>query len=87
MLSRNEVFEKIRSIYAEVTDKPIDGSEEDASARDLIRDEGMDSLDLINMLFRIEEEFGVKVPEPDIDSFNLTNIGNLVSYVEERSGK
>ncbi len=87
VVNQSKVFEVIRSIYTEITDRKIEGSEDEAFQRDLIRDEGLDSLDLINMLFRIEEEFGTKVPEPDIDNFDLTNIGNLVAYILERSRK
>lgn len=62
--------------------------EDDAAFRDadLIQDLGCDSLDVINTLFQVEEHFEIKVPEPEIDEFELTKIGNLVAYVQARVG-
>lgn len=42
---------------------------------------GLDSLDLINLLFTLEEEFAVKIPEPEIEEKNLIICGNLVDHV------
>ena len=53
---------------------------------DLIQDLGCDSLDMVNMLFQMEERYNIKVPEPDIDEHELSKVGNLVAYIEERTG-
>lgn len=64
----------------------VPAPEDDAAFRgiDLIQDLGCDSLDMINMLFQIEEHFEIKVPEPEIDKLELAKIGNLVAYIEQR---
>ncbi len=41
----------------------------------------MDSLDLINFLFQIEEKFKVKVKGHDIGAKDLLVLGNLAAYV------
>lgn len=79
--ANGELIQSIRALYCEVTERTLEGTDEAVASRDLIKDEGMDSLDLINLLFRIEEEVGVKIPEPDIDAHNLTVVGNLADYL------
>ncbi len=46
----------------------------------LAEDLGADSLDLVEILMTIEENFGVVVPDEDIPSFKT--VGDIVSYVE-----
>lgn len=50
---------------------------------DLKEDLRLDSLDIISFLFDVERETGVKIPEEDIDSFNLFNLGNLIKYLKD----
>jgi acyl carrier protein len=45
-------------------------------------DLGLDSLDIFNLFLAIETEFGVEVPDEDIDS--LITIGALKVYVNEK---
>jgi acyl carrier protein len=45
---------------------------------------GLDSLDIINLLFQIEESFGVSVPEEDFEDKNLKVLGNMVDYLSSR---
>ncbi len=80
------VLEAIRGIVEE--SKPgVVPSQADTFARaHLTEDVGFDSLDLINLLFRLEEEFGVKVPEADIEAENLLIAGGLADYVAGRAG-
>ena len=60
-------------------------SSDDAMKLNMLEDLKLDSLDVINLLFTLEEEFGIKIPEPDIDTYDLYVIGNLVRYITERS--
>lgn len=47
---------------------------------------GLDSLGLVEMIFSIEETFGVSVPfnanEPDESGFDLSSVGSIVRAVE-----
>ena len=45
---------------------------------------GLDSLDVINLLLRVEEEYGVEVPDEDIDAHELLVFRKLAAYVAER---
>jgi acyl carrier protein len=50
----------------------------------VMEDLGFDSLDFINLLFQVEETYGFKIPEPDIDEHELFKFGALASYIAAR---
>ena len=50
-----------------------------------LRDDlGLDSMAVIELLYRIEEAFDLQIPDQDL--VGLTNVGNVMSYVEKRLG-
>lgn len=46
----------------------------------LIEDLGADSLDMVEMLMLVEEEFGLSIP--DEDAMNLKTVGDIINYIE-----
>lgn len=44
--------------------------------------QGIDSLDLLDYLLEVEEEFGVAIPDTDVDQVGTLN--NLLAYLQER---
>lgn len=51
-----------------------------------LRDDlGLDSMAVIELLYRIEEAFDLQIPDQDL--MGLTTVGHVVSYVEKRLGK
>jgi acyl carrier protein len=82
-MSKDAIRAFLKNAVLEV--KPDAATAEDPAdfeAQHLIEDLGLDSLDVINLL--LEEEFGVKIPEPDIDAHDLYRVGALTGYVSER---
>lgn len=71
------VLEKVKAILAEQFDVEEDKVTADT---DLQEDLGADSLDVVDLLMSIEDEFGVEVPDDDIE--NIKTVGSLVSYIE-----
>lgn len=49
---------------------------------DVVDDLGADSLDVVEILMTIEEEFGVSIPDDDVAS--LRKLSALTPYIEER---
>src|SRR5215831_12980178 len=45
-------------------------------------DLGLDSLAMIELLFKIEEAFDLEIPNDDLSK--ITTVGDVVTYVEER---
>ena len=51
-----------------------------------LRDDlGLDSMAVIELLYRIEEAFDLQIPDQDLAG--LTNVGQVVRYVEKRLGE
>ena len=48
-----------------------------------LSEQGLDSLDLVTILFTIEEKFSIKIPEEDINEEKLSSINSIVSYINE----
>ena len=71
-------FEKIRSIIMEQLNV-----EESMVTMDtnLMKDLEADSLDAVEIIMAIEEEFDIEVPDEEAEKFQL--VGDLVRYVEE----
>ena len=74
------VFEKMKKILAEQLDADIDSITLETDIQD---DLGADSLDVVEMLMSIEDEFGVEIPDEEVE--NLHTIGDVVNYISKNS--
>ena len=74
------VLEKVKAILAEQFDVEEDKITADT---DLQEDLGADSLDVVDLLMSIEDEFEVEVPDEELE--NIKTVGSLVSYIEANS--
>ena len=74
------VLEKVKAILAEQFDVEQDKITVDT---DLQEDLGADSLDVVDILMSIDDEFEVEVPDEEIE--NIKTVGALVSYIEAHS--
>ena len=61
----------------------IKGQRRITADTDLQEDLGADSLDVVDLLMSIEDEFEVEVPDEEIE--NIKTVGALVSYIEANS--
>ncbi len=50
-----------------------------------IDDLGADSLDTVEVVMALEEEFGVEIPDEDAEKITL--VGEAVKYIEDKIGK
>ena len=75
-----DVFERIRAMLAEQLD-----IEEDkiTMESDILEDFEADSLDVVDMVMTLEDEFGIEIPDEEIE--NVHTVGDVVRYVEENS--
>ena len=71
------VLEKIKVILAEQFDVEESTLQNDT---DLQADLGADSLDVVDLLMSIEDEFEIEIPDEEIE--NIRTVGDLVSYIE-----
>ena len=72
-----DVFDKVKEI---IVDKL--GVEEGAVAlkATFIEDLGADSLDIVDLVMALEEEFGIDIP--DEEAQNLKSVGDAVDYIK-----
>lgn len=47
-----------------------------------LKDLGLDSLDQIKFLFTLEEKTGVKIPDEDLDRYNLERLGQFAEHID-----
>ena len=73
------MFEKIRKIIAEQFD--VD-EEKITLDTDIIEDIGADSLDVVELITTLEEDYDIMVGEEDISG--LTTVRQMVEFVENR---
>ena len=77
-MSSEEVFEKIKNIIVEqlgVVDTTVTL---DAS---FIDDLGADSLDIVELIMALEEEFDIEIPDEDAEK--VVTVSDVVDYIKE----
>lgn len=70
-------LEKLQEILAEQFEVSADSINADTN---LIDDLGADSLDVVELIMSVEDEFGISVS--DEDAAGLTTVGKIVEYIE-----
>ena len=50
-----------------------------------VDDLGADSLDTVELVMALEEEFGVEIPDEEAEK--LITVGDALRYIEEKAGK
>ena len=74
------IFEKITEILAEQLSADQESMTMDSK---IAEDLGADSLDLVDLLMSIEDEFGVEIPDEEVE--NLHTIGEVVEYIAKNT--
>jgi acyl carrier protein len=77
----NMSFEKIKGIIVEQLSVDEATVTMDTS---LMKDLEADSLDAVEIIMAIEDEFDIEIPDEDAEKFQ--NIGDIVRYVDEKVG-
>ncbi|HCC34228.1 MAG TPA: acyl carrier protein [Ruminococcaceae bacterium] len=72
------VFEKVREILCQ----QLDVEEEQVSMESaIIEDLNADSLDLVDLVMSLEDEFDIEIPDEDVEK--IKTVGDLVGYIEK----
>ena len=71
------IFDKIKDILVEQLDASADTITRDT---DLMNDLGADSLDLVELIMTLEEEYGISATDESV--YELKTVGEVVDYIE-----
>ncbi|MDD4295259.1 MAG: acyl carrier protein [Candidatus Omnitrophica bacterium] len=76
------VEEKVKDIISEQLGVKKDEIKIESS---FIDDLGADSLDTVEVVMALEEEFGIEIPDEDAEK--ITTVGQAISYIDEKVSK
>ena len=77
-MSEKEIFQKLKTI---VVDQLGVNEENVAMEATFVDDLAADSLDIVELVMTIEEEFDLEIPDSDAEK--IVTIGDVVKYIEE----
>ena len=72
------VFEKVRDVICEQLG--IEDEETITMDTTFIDDLGADSLDIVELIMALEEEFDIEIPEADAEK--ISTVGEVVEYIK-----
>ncbi len=71
-------FEKVAALIAEKFEMPIENISRETN---IVDDLGADSLDIVDMLMMLEEQYNLSIPD-DVAQ-EMKTVGDVVDYIEE----
>lgn len=72
------VFDKVKEIIVEQLDVDAEKVTTNANIQD---DLGADSLDVVDLVMSLEEEFDVEIPDEAVEG--IKTVGDIVKYIED----
>jgi acyl carrier protein len=76
------IEERVRKVIEEQLSVNQDQITREAS---FIDDLGADSLDTVELVMALEEEFGIEIPDEEAEK--ITKVGEAISYIESHGSK
>jgi acyl carrier protein len=74
------VSDRVRAIIAEQLGVKLEEVTDSAS---FIEDLGADSLDTVELVMALEEEFGIEIPDEDAEK--MATVGDAIKYIEQKA--
>lgn len=77
-MSDEEIFEKLKEIIVEQLGVSKDSVKEEAT---FVEDLAADSLDIVELVMGIEEEFDLEIPDQDAET--IVKVSDVVKYIKD----
>ncbi len=77
-MDRDEIFDKVKGVIVDQLGVEEDDVQEDAA---FVDDLGADSLDIVELVMALEEEFGVSIPDEQAEK--IKTVGDAVDFIVE----
>ena len=75
-----DIFEKVKDLIADQLD--VADKDNITEASSITDDLGADSLDVVDLVMALEDEFSVEIPEDEVE--NIKTVGDIVKYIEDK---
>jgi acyl carrier protein len=75
-------FDRVKKVVVE----QLDVSEEEVTPQaSFVEDLGADSLDVVELVMGLEEEFDIEIPDEDAEK--IATVKDAISYIEAKTGE
>jgi acyl carrier protein len=79
-MEREEILDKVKEVIVEQLNVEEDDVNEEAS---FVDDLGADSLDIVELVMALEEQFSISIPDEEAES--IKTVGDAVEYIKANS--
>lgn len=77
-MDRDEIFDKVKVVIVDQLNVEEDDVADEAS---FVDDLGADSLDIVELVMALEEEFGISIPDEQAEK--IKTVGDAVGFISE----
>jgi acyl carrier protein len=77
-MEHEEIFDKVKEVIVDQLTVEEDDVTEDAA---FVDDLGADSLDIVELVMALEEQFGISIPDEQAEK--IRTVGDAVSFISE----
>jgi acyl carrier protein len=79
-MENEDIFDKVKDVIVDQLNVDEADVTEEAS---FVDDLGADSLDIVELVMALEEQFGISIPDEEAE--NIKTVGDAVSYIQENA--
>jgi len=78
-MTQNELVQKVKEILAQQLMVSLEEVKEEAN---LVEDLAADSLDIVEIVMKFEEEFAINIPDEEVEK--IRTVRDVIGYLEEK---
>jgi len=76
-MDKDEIFKKLKKVINDILDIEEDKISLESN---FLEDFGADSLDIVEMVMAIEEEFNLEIPDEDVEK--VLSVNDVINYIQ-----